>query len=62
MNQQKQTLKYFKANAENWNQKATDADYSIIENSHNAVLEVMKAYPKNSSIFSLRKCSIPTAP
>ena len=43
MNQQKQTLKYFKASAENWNQKAKDSDYSIIENRHNAVLEVMKA-------------------
>ena len=53
MNQQKQTLEYFKANAESWNEKAKDEDYSIIDNRHNAVLEVMKAYPKESSILDV---------
>jgi 2-polyprenyl-3-methyl-5-hydroxy-6-metoxy-1,4-benzoquinol methylase len=53
MNQQKQTLDYFKSHAEDWNLKATDEAYSLIENRHNAVLEVMKAYSNNSSILDV---------
>jgi SAM-dependent methyltransferase len=53
MKQQKQTLDYFKSHAEDWNQKATDEEYSLIENRHNAVLEVMKAYSNNSSILDV---------
>ena len=53
MNQQKQTLDYFKTHAEDWNEKAVDEAYSLIENRHNAVLEVMSHYSKNSSILDV---------
>jgi 2-polyprenyl-3-methyl-5-hydroxy-6-metoxy-1,4-benzoquinol methylase len=53
MSQQKQTLEYFKAHAEDWNQKATDATYSLIENRHNAVLDVMSRYCGSSAILDV---------
>ena len=53
MNQQKQTLNYFKSHAEDWNLKAVDETYSLIENRHDAVLEVMSHYSKNSSILDV---------
>jgi 2-polyprenyl-3-methyl-5-hydroxy-6-metoxy-1,4-benzoquinol methylase len=53
MSQQKQTLDYFKSHAENWNKKAVDEEYNLIENRHNAVLEVMKHYGNNSSILDV---------
>ena len=53
MNQQKQTLDYFKSHADDWNQKAGDEAYSLIENRHNAVLEVMKRFSMNSSILDV---------
>ena len=42
MDQQKQTLDYFTRNATDWQRKAASAGFSVIENRHNAVLEVMK--------------------
>ena len=53
MNQQKQTLDYFKSHADDWNEKAGDEAYSLIENRHNAVLEVMKRFSMNSSILDV---------
>ncbi len=44
MNQQKQTLNYFSQNAADWQRKASVASFSVIDNRHNAVLEVMKDY------------------
>jgi hypothetical protein len=51
MSQQGQTLEYFKTHADNWNKKASDEAYSLIENRHKAVLEVMKGYAVKSSIL-----------
>ena len=51
MEQQDQTLNYFKSHAQDWQAKATDPTYSLIENRHNAVLESMKGFPSNSSIL-----------
>ncbi len=53
MNQQNQTLEYFKAHADDWNKKATDEAYSLIENRHNAVLEAMNGFNSNSSILDV---------
>lgn len=53
MSQQKQTLDYFSSHAEDWNKKATNQAYSLIENRHNAVLEVMKGYQKGSSLLDV---------
>jgi 2-polyprenyl-3-methyl-5-hydroxy-6-metoxy-1,4-benzoquinol methylase len=53
MEQQDQTLSYFKSHAEKWQVKATDQGYSLIENRHNAVLESMKGFPQGSSILDV---------
>ena len=53
MDQQKQTLNYFKSHAEDWNRKATNQAYSKIENRHNAVLVVMKGYQDGSSLLDV---------
>jgi 2-polyprenyl-3-methyl-5-hydroxy-6-metoxy-1,4-benzoquinol methylase len=53
MSQQGQTLEYFKTHADNWNKKASDEAYSLIENRHKAVLEVMKGYAVKSSILDV---------
>jgi len=53
MDQQKQTLDYFRFHAEDWNRKATNQAYSLIENRHNAVLEVMKGYQHDSSLLDV---------
>ncbi len=44
MNQQKQTLSYFTQNAADWQRAASATNFSVINNRHNAVLEVMKEY------------------
>lgn len=44
MSQQKQTLNYFSQNAANWQRAASADSFSVIDNRHSAVLEVMKAY------------------
>jgi 2-polyprenyl-3-methyl-5-hydroxy-6-metoxy-1,4-benzoquinol methylase len=53
MSQQGQTLDYFKTHAEDWQRKAVDDAYSLIENRHLAVLETMKGYPKGSSLLDV---------
>jgi len=53
MKQQKQTLDYFKSHAEDWNEKAVNEAYSLVENRHNAVLEVMSHYSNNSAILDV---------
>lgn len=41
MDQQEQTLRYFKANAQSWQSDATNRDYSLVQNRHNAVISVI---------------------
>ena len=53
MNQQDQALKYFKSHAENWQSKAINSSYSVIENRHRAVIESMKNFPPTSSILDV---------
>lgn len=57
MDQQKQTLDYFKSHAREWNDQAsqkTDLNtYSTIENRHNGVFEVMKNYPSGSALLDV---------
>lgn len=53
MEQQNQTLNYFKSHAKDWQIKATDQTYSLVENRHNAVFESMKNFPRNSSILDV---------
>ena len=53
MNQQAQTLDYFNANALDWNSKANDKEYSVIENRHNAVLETLKKFPPKSTLLDV---------
>lgn len=51
--QQGQTLDYFRAHADDWQRKAVAADYSNIENRHNAVLAAMRAYPEGSTLVDV---------
>jgi len=53
MDQQNQTFDYFKNHANEWNSMAIDEEYSLIENRHNAVIEVLKKYPSNSSLLDV---------
>lgn len=53
MEQQGQTLDYFKSHADDWQTKALDQNYSVIENRHNAVLESMKGFSSNSSLLDV---------
>ena len=53
MEQQDQTLNYFKSHAEDWQSKATDQTYSLVDNRHKAVFESMKNFPPNSSILDV---------
>ena len=53
MSQQGQTLEYFKSHANNWNEKANDEEYNLIDNRHKAVLEVMKHYSTKPSILDV---------
>lgn len=46
MNQQSQTLGYFSAHTDDWQSKATQQDYSVIENRHAAVLAVLEGHQK----------------
>ena len=53
MNQQKQTLNYFNKNAADWNSKASSGQFSVIDNRHNAVLEVMKKYKERGRFLDV---------
>jgi cyclopropane fatty-acyl-phospholipid synthase-like methyltransferase len=53
MEQQQQTLQYFKTHASDWQQKAVNQTYSLVENRHNAVFETMKLFPPGSSILDI---------
>jgi 2-polyprenyl-3-methyl-5-hydroxy-6-metoxy-1,4-benzoquinol methylase len=53
MEQQDQTLTYFKSHARDWQTKAMDQDYNLIENRHNAVLESMRNFPSGSSLLDV---------
>lgn len=53
MGQQDQTLNYFKSHADDWQQKATNQSYSLVENRHKAVLETMKNFPNGSSLLDV---------
>jgi len=53
MSQQSQTLDYFKAHADDWQRKAVDEAYSVVENRHQAVLETMKKFPAGSSLLDV---------
>ena len=53
MEQQDQTLNYFKSHAEDWQTKAVDQTYSLVENRHKAVFELMKSFPPNSTILDV---------
>ncbi|MDO8358292.1 MAG: class I SAM-dependent methyltransferase [Nitrospirota bacterium] len=44
MDQQNQTLNYFSTHADDWQTKATQADYSVIDNRHAAVLTVIEQH------------------
>lgn len=51
--QQDQTLDYFRSHADDWQRKAVAADYSNIENRHNAVLAAMRAYSPGSTLVDV---------
>ena len=53
MDQQSQTFEYFNAHALEWNNKANDEEYSLIENRHNAVLETLKKFPPKSAFLDV---------
>jgi 2-polyprenyl-3-methyl-5-hydroxy-6-metoxy-1,4-benzoquinol methylase len=53
MHQQEQTQDYFGSHAEEWNNKAAYKGYSVIENRHNAVLEIMRAFPGGASLLDV---------
>jgi 2-polyprenyl-3-methyl-5-hydroxy-6-metoxy-1,4-benzoquinol methylase len=53
MQQQEQTRDYFKANASDWQRKATDTAYSNIDNRHRAVIETMRGFPAGSSLLDV---------
>lgn len=53
MEQQTQALAYFNAHANDWQNKAVNPDYSVIDNRHKAVLEILKLYPNNSSLLDV---------
>jgi 2-polyprenyl-3-methyl-5-hydroxy-6-metoxy-1,4-benzoquinol methylase len=44
MTQQRQTLNYFSSNADDWQKKATQKKYSVIDNRHAAVLAAIKRH------------------
>lgn len=53
MKQQKQTLKYFNENAAVWDQKASSAQFNVIDNRHKAVFEVMNKYAKAGKLLDI---------
>jgi 2-polyprenyl-3-methyl-5-hydroxy-6-metoxy-1,4-benzoquinol methylase len=53
MKQQEQTKDYFKANAADWQRKATDDAYSNIDNRHRAVIETMRGFPAGSGLLDV---------
>lgn len=53
MEQQEQTLNYFKSHAQNWQAEAIKSTYSVIDNRHKAVLETMKNFPTGSSLLDV---------
>lgn len=44
VNQQTQTLSYFSSHADDWQSKATQKDYSVIDNRHAAVLAAIEQH------------------
>ncbi len=53
MDQQKQTLDYFSQNAADWQRAASTAHFSVIDNRHHAVLEVMKEYTHTGQLLDV---------
>ena len=53
MSQQSQTLSFFKSHADAWQEKATESAYSVIDNRHKAVLEVMGNFPASSVLLDV---------
>lgn len=53
MNQQVQALDYFKINADDWQNKASAEGFCVIDNRHNAVLEVMSSYANNGVLLDV---------
>ena len=52
-NQQKQTLKFFKRHSEEWNKKANDKFYSVMNDRHRAVHRCLDNYPKKSLFLDI---------
>ncbi len=53
MSQQSQTFEYFNKNADNWNREAEHEVYSVIQDRHRAVKQVMTDYPVGSSLLDV---------
>ena len=53
MQQQDQTLKYFRSVAQEWHDKSETQDYNVIQGRHNAVLDAIDRYA--SSLQTLRQ-------
>lgn len=53
MSQQGQTLEFFSSHSSQWQEKALDEVYSVIQNRHQAVHDIMKAYPKGSKLLDV---------
>lgn len=51
--QQEETLNFFKGHVDAWQKKAEDAVYSVINDRHRAVHEVMKCYPTGSVLLDV---------
>jgi 2-polyprenyl-3-methyl-5-hydroxy-6-metoxy-1,4-benzoquinol methylase len=51
--QQEQTYRYFNSNAEDWNNKAQDSEYSLIQNRHNAVLQSFRRFAAGSRLLDV---------
>ena len=53
MSQQDQTHRFFRSHAKEWQIKAEDSAYSMIQNRHFAVFETMRNYPRGSSLLDV---------
>ena len=53
MEQQNQALSYFDSHARDWNNKALDKEYSLIDNRHRAVTAVMAKYSPHSKLLDV---------
>jgi SAM-dependent methyltransferase len=51
--QQDQTLRYFRTHAEAWHKEASGGHYSVIENRHQAVIEVLKGHPTAQTFLDI---------